>query len=136
MTSIERYQLLLREFSASINGLKVALAEDIVHLNPTLQDLVKNGRIQKMEICTELAWKTAKFYLEKELGEVVASPKQVYRALLAGGVIDEKLLVGLLASIDDRNLLSHVYKEDYFEEIANKLDKHLRTFEMLYNLIK
>jgi len=136
MTTRERYQLLLVDFETSLKSLQNAVSEDISGYNATVQDLIKNGRIQKFEICSELGWKAGKLYIEIELGDVVASPKQVYRRLFASNLITETLLFSLLLMTDDRNLLSHVYKEESFSAVEQKLTEHYHSLLSLYSIIK
>jgi hypothetical protein len=40
-------------------------------------DLIKNGKIQKFEYCTELAWKVSKVFLEIQTAEIIGAPKLV-----------------------------------------------------------
>lgn len=136
MTKNERYLILLADFHSALTSLEKALNEDISAFNATVQDLIQNGRIQKFEICAELAWKTAKFYLENELGVTESSPKQVYRALFTSKLINDTLLTALLTVVDDRNLLSHIYKEDYFKTIVTEIPNHFKQLNLLYTAIK
>lgn len=136
MTLNDRYHLLLADFATALNGFEVAVQQDLSSFNATIQDLIKNGQIQKFEVCAELAWKTAKFYLENELGEIVASPKQVYKTMFTSNIITENILSDLLLVVDDRNLLSHVYKEEFFVTLIKKLPDHFDTLKNLYERIK
>ena len=129
----ERYKLLLADYTSALRSLEKAIAEDIAMYTPLIQDLIRNGRVQKFEVCTELAWKTAKLFIEIELGEIIGSPKQVYRKLFTVNLADMGLFEGLLATIDDRNQLSHIYKEDHFEKVENRLGVHLLCFKNLLN---
>jgi nucleotidyltransferase substrate binding protein (TIGR01987 family) len=136
MTINDRYHILLNEFQSSLKGLENAINEDASLFNPVVQDLIENGRIQKFEICAELAWKLSKFYLEKELGIIESSPKQVYRSLLNSAIIEESLLIALLKIVDDRNALSLIYKEDFFDKVSAELPTHAANLSALYNLLK
>lgn len=136
MKTNERYHILFTEFQSALKGFENAINEDASQFNPVVQDLIENGRIQKFEICAELAWKLSKFYLEKELGIIESSPKQVYRALFNAAIIEEKLLASMLIIVDDRNLLSHIYKEDFFIKVSNQLTTHSANLAALYNLLK
>ena len=136
MTTNDRYHILFTEFESALNKLDNAINEDASHFNLVVQDLIENGRIQKFEICSELAWKLSKFYLEKELGIIESSPKQVYRALFTTAIIEESLLIALQKIVDDRNALSHIYKEDFFDKVSAKLPTHAVNLHSLYNSLK
>jgi nucleotidyltransferase substrate binding protein (TIGR01987 family) len=135
MTINDRYHILLNEFHSALTGLQNALNEDGSTFNPIVKDLIENGRIQKFEICAELAWKLSKFYLEKELGIIESSPKQVYRAVFNASIIEEQLLATLLLIVDDRNALSRIYKEDFFDKVSAELPTHAANLSALYNLL-
>ena len=71
------------------------------------KDLIKNGKIQKFEYCSKLAWKVSKMYLQLKTGEIEISPKQVYKTLFLAKLIDEDLYKSVFQTIEDRNKLSH-----------------------------
>ncbi len=136
MSIKERYQLLSADYIAALHGFENALKEDISSFTPAIQDLIRNGRVQKFEICVELAWKAAKLFIELRLGEIVGSPKQVYRHLFTANLISADLLAKLLSTIDDRNQLSHIYKEDSFEQVSRQFETHLACLQELKQVLQ
>lgn len=94
-------------------------------------DLIKNGKIQKFEYCTELAWKVSKIFLEYQTAEVILSPKMVYKSLYLNKLIAEELYFDLCKTLEDRNKLSHIYKEEMYNEVYQNLEKHLIALQTL-----
>ena len=93
-------------------------------------DVVRDGVIQRFEFTYELAWKTTKEYLE-DIGIVDRnSPKAVIKEAYA-----QKLIVNeenWLLMLNDRNMTSHVYKEEMAEEIAERIiNCYINEFELL-----
>lgn len=93
-------------------------------------DVVRDGVIQRFEFTYELAWKTTKEYLE-DVGIVDKnSPKAVIKEAYA-----QKLIVNeqnWLLMLHDRNLTSHVYKEEMAQEIADRIiGCYINEFELL-----
>ncbi|RKD20446.1 hypothetical protein BCY91_02185 [Pelobium manganitolerans] len=97
-------------------------------------DAIKNGKIQKFEYCAELAWKTAKIYLEIKTGNMAMSPKAVYKSLFLNGLIDEGHYKLLFATVEDRNKLSHIYKEEMYDDVYKNLKTHLTALQNLVNV--
>ena len=88
-----------------------------------MNQLEKEGVIQRFEYCFELAWKSVKDYLE-ESGIVFAivAPRQVLKEAFAAKVLsDGQVWIDML---DHRNLLSHTYSLASFEAAVNAI--HLR----------
>ena len=116
--SFERGLILLRE----------ALARGPAALN----QLEREGTIQRFEFCLELAWKTAKDYLEYS-GVVIqpVAPRQVIKEAFAAGVVSEgQVWVDMLTH---RNLLSHTYDCDVFEQAIEALvARYLPALESLH----
>ncbi|MDD4503803.1 MAG: nucleotidyltransferase substrate binding protein [Clostridiaceae bacterium] len=117
----------LISFDNALNRLKEAIEELENH---NASNVVRDGVIQRFEFTYELAWKTTKEYLEN-IGIVDrTSPKTVIKEAFAQKLItDEK---SWLMMINDRNLASHVYKEEMAEEIAKRIiNNYITEFENL-----
>ena len=131
-----RYNAGLKEFEKAFKGLEQGLLIDLSKYPAVEADLFKNGCIQKFEYCAELAWKLGKLLLKWQTGQDYISPKPVYRAMFSEKYIDEDLCKNLLLTIDDRNALSHIYKEELFESVLQELPKHLNSFSALLEIFK
>ncbi len=87
-----------------------------------LLDGVKNGQIQKFEYCAELTWKIIKRFLFVNSGIDARTPKESCKQFYQAGFFDEEKYLQLINMLDDRNNLSHLYSEEDFERIHNKLN--------------
>ncbi len=83
-----------------------------------VDDLDRDGVIQRFEFTFELLWKTAKIFLEYE-GLRCVGP----RSCIKEGVRREILVEGevLLDMLEDRNKTSHIYDEHTAEEIFERI---------------
>ncbi len=82
-------------------------------------DSIRDGVIQRFEICVELAWKTIREYLIDMGYTEVNSPKAVMKTAYADGLLtDEQTWLDM---VNDRNLTSHVYDEDQAIGIYNSI---------------
>lgn len=99
-----RWRQRLQSYSRALSLLRSALANGPDALN----DLEKEGTVQRFEYTVELAWKTLKDYLEHSGVELVSvTPKSVVKAGFAARVLaDGQLWIDML---DHRNVLSHKY---------------------------
>ena len=79
---------------------------------PELNELERNGLIQRFEFTLELAWKTLKDFLQYKEFNFKPSPKDTIRLAQQSNYIDyaQELIDGL----DLRNELSHDYSGDKF----------------------
>jgi uncharacterized protein YutE (UPF0331/DUF86 family) len=59
----------------------------------------------------------------------------VYKQLFIQGTINENLYLQLLQTVEDRNMLSHIYKEKMFEIIYQNLNRHLDSLNSMYQII-
>lgn len=132
----ERYKAGLKEFENAFNGFEQGIELDLAKFSAIEADLIKNGCIQKFEYCAELAWKLSKTLLKWQTGQDYNSPKPVYRALFSEKYIDEELCQCLLQTIDDRNALSHIYKEELFDSVLQELPKHVKTLFSLLEMFR
>ena len=91
------------------------LCEALEKGSAPLNQLEKEGVIQRFEYTFELAWKTIKDFLE-DSGMIFATvtPRQVLKDAFAAKVIaDGQIWIDML---DHRNLLSHTYNSASFEK--------------------
>jgi len=131
MEPIELFHGKVAVLQQALNGLELLLHEDLSLFGPVVTDGVKNGRIQKFEYCTELLWKTIKRFLLIVHGIETVSPKTAVKELYAIGHVTEEEYVTLCSMIDDRNVLSHVYREEFFEEVHAKLEKYCAVMQRI-----
>ncbi len=113
------------------------LLRDALERGPnSLNQLEKEGVIQRFEFSFELAWKTLKDYMEED-GFVFATitPRQVIKDAFAAKI----LLNGQvwIEMLDHRNLLSHTYNLVKFEEAVKALHEgYLDAFSQLHKFLQ
>ena len=122
-----RWQQRLVNFERALRLLREAMAEGPDALN----QLEKEGVIQRFEYCFELAWKTVKDYMEAS-GVVfdVVMPRQVIKDAFAAQVLNDG--ASWIAMLDHRNLLAHTYNPVVFEQAVAAI--HLRYLPQLEQL--
>lgn len=122
-----RWQQRLTNFERALRLLREAMA----HGPEALNQLEKEGVIQRFEYCFELAWKTVKDYMEAS-GVVfdVVMPRQVIKDAFAAKVLEDGAT--WIAMLDHRNLLSHTYNPAVFEQAVDAI--HQRNLPLLEEL--
>ena len=123
-----RWKQRFQSFDRGIVLLREALENGVGALN----QLEREGVIQRFEYCFELAWKTAKDYLEH--GGIVlpeVTPRKVLKEAVAAGLIaDGQVWIDMLSH---RNLLSHTYDCEVFEQAVITLAaRYQPAFEDLH----
>ena len=97
---------------------KMSEAIDIVAENYDWQDsideLLKEGLIQRFEYTHELAWKVMKDYEEYQGYNNIRGSRDAIRLALQIGIIEDKEWI---ETIEDRNLTSHNYDEEVAEDV-------------------
>ncbi len=88
-------------------------------LRKDLNELERNGLIQRFEFTIDLAWKVTKDFLEEKGFSFKPSPKDTFRQAQQAGYIDyaQQLIDGL----GIRNELSHDYSGEKFEKSEQEL---------------
>jgi nucleotidyltransferase substrate binding protein (TIGR01987 family) len=101
-----RWRQRLQNYSRALSLLRSALENGPDALN----DLEKEGAVQRFEYTVELAWKCLKDYLEFSGVQLVSvTPKSVIKAAFAAQFVsDGQLWIDML---DHRNVLSHKYDQ-------------------------
>lgn len=102
----------------------------------SLNQLEKEGVIQRFEFSFELAWKTLKDYME-EAGFVFAiiTPRQVLKDAFAAKILkDGQLWIDML---DHRNLLSHTYDHVKFEAAVKAVhERYVAALDQLHKFLQ
>ena len=127
-----RWQQRLSNFERALALLRAALIDGPAALN----QLEKEGVIQRFEYCFELAWKTTKSYMEAN-GFVfaVVMPRQVLKEAFAAKLITDGQV--WIAMLDHRNLLSHTYNPVVFEEAVETIhQQYLPAMERLFSFLQ
>jgi nucleotidyltransferase substrate binding protein (TIGR01987 family) len=112
------------------------LLRDALENGPAaLNQLEKEGVIQRFEYCFELAWKTIKDYLQ-EGGFVfgVVTPRQVLKDAFAAKILEDGQV--WIDMLDHRNLLSHTYSPIVFEQAVEAIHtRYLVGIEHLHDFM-
>lgn len=82
--------------------------------NTEIDDLLKEGMIQRFEYTHELAWKVMKDYAEYQGYTDIRGSRDAIRRAFEMGLIDDKRW---MESIESRNLMSHNYNDEVASEI-------------------
>ena len=132
MEQSQKFSFKLSNFKNALNDFKDLMEINLEDFSGKILDGLKNGQIQKFECVTEATWKIIKAFLLIKHGIEVKTPKQSIKEFYNNKFIDEELYLCLIEMIDNRNLLSHIYEKETFEEIHSKLYKYL---EVLNNIL-
>ncbi|OQX97303.1 MAG: nucleotidyltransferase [Bacteroidetes bacterium 4572_128] len=98
---------------------------------PELDDLSKEGLIQRFEYTFELSWKTMKDYLEFN-GFIVKSPRAAIKQAFQIEMIDDGEI--WLDILEKRNLMAHIYDEIIFTDVIDLIqNQYFQEIEKLMN---
>jgi len=100
-----------------------------------LEQIAKEGMIQRFEFCMELSWKTIKDYMEYN--------NFVFQSVMPSVVIREAYAAKLttngedwLNALDDRNKMSHMYDFKKFNEGIERIStRYIQCFGELYETL-
>jgi nucleotidyltransferase substrate binding protein (TIGR01987 family) len=97
--------------------------------NPS--DLERDGAIQRFEYCFDLAWKTSKHLMEKSGLIDLNSPRSVFAAAYAEGIIDDEIIWSTI--ILKRNASVHTYNQQLAETLFAELPVY---YNAMYDLLQ
>jgi len=120
MTKLEAQQ---QQFNRALKRL-----EEVLVVEPKT-DITRDSAIQQFELTLDLAWKTAKTYLEENKGIICVSPKECFREAYRQGLLrydDEWIQLA-----DLRNETVHTYNEEIAERIFLQLPVAVDKFKDL-----
>lgn len=123
-----RWHYRFDNFSRAYSLLSEALAGEVVKLN----DLEKEGVIQRFEYTFELGWNALKDRLEYDgVAMDSVTPRSVIRTAAATGlIVDGQTRIDML---EDRRKTSHLYGIELLEEVLGNIrDSYLPVLETLH----
>jgi nucleotidyltransferase substrate binding protein (TIGR01987 family) len=100
--------------------------EEVLKLEKT--EVTRDSAIKRFELCFDLSWKTIKNYARNQ-GLECYSPRDCFKTAFQLKLVDYD--ERWLRMIDDRNLTTHLYKEEYADEVYSRLGEYLEMFEQL-----
>ena len=111
----------LNDLKKAVKSFADSLKVDLTNFDETLIDVIKNGQIQKFEYTFELLWKYFKKYLWEIHGIDAKSPKHTIKETYLTKIISNEEYELFIEMLNNRNLISHVYREEFFSELSSKL---------------
>ncbi len=125
-----RYDLLLK----SLKTLAVSVRRSN---DPTIKDEfyeIRDSKIQRFEYTIDTFWKYLADYLNNKGATLrQINPKDVFRACYMNKILSDKDFNTLLKAVDDRNVTSHNYGEDFSERVAKNIDQY---YQLMQNITK
>ncbi len=124
----------MTKFEAMFQEFREAFEEFEKVLGLEKNDVVRDSAIKRFELTFELAWKTAKAFLEEYHNVRCASPQTCFRELYGQGVVEYDETWIEMAKW--RNAAVHTYKEELAEKLYAELPKALKKFQELEKAIR
>ena len=128
MTEEIRWHYCFDNFSRAHSLLRQALEDGVEPLN----ELEREGVIQRFEYTFELSWNVLKDRLEYDGVNIVpVTPRQVIREAFQARLIED--CESWIDMLTDRNLMSHTYDSERFEAVVKNIhSQYLDILEALY----
>ena len=97
--------------------------------------MARDSVIKRFEYNSDLFWKYLKKYIEivSETTIEYNSPKPVIRQAYSVGILSEKETESSLELIKDRNLTSHIYKEEIAEHLTKTIPEY---YKLMHTIIE
>ena len=99
-----------------LNATKIVSTEK--QFGGDVDDLLKEGLVQRFEYTQELAWKVMKDYEEYQGYTDIQDSRDAIRKALQIGIIEDATWMNTISS---RNLTSHCYDEEEFNMVLNQI---------------
>lgn len=108
------YRRALAKLTQAVRLMSDRMAFDGTASNAEVDELLKEGIIQRFEYTHELAWKVMKDYAEYQGYTDIRGSRDALRKAFEMGLIDDRRW---MESIESRNLTSHNYDDEVASEI-------------------
>jgi nucleotidyltransferase substrate binding protein (TIGR01987 family) len=94
--------------------------------------ICRDAIIKRFEFTLELFWKVLKDYLSDQHGLAIASPKGVINQCSDMGLISKAEHRQCVGMIEDRNLTSHTYDEEFIIQLLEHIQAHYRVMAAIF----
>lgn len=97
----------------------------------------RDSLIQRFEYSSDLFWKLLKVFVTHKTGTVPAMsrPKAVYQDGFTLGIISKEELENLYEMVEDRNITSHTYDEEFANDLCKRIPKHTTLMKNILSKI-
>lgn len=124
---------MIEEVKYSLEKLKKAFGKLDDAVREAIDELDRDGAIQRFEFSFEVFWKTLRIFLEYE-GYRCAGPRSCIKEAARRGFLNEAEIV--LDMLEDRNKTSHIYDESTAKEIFERIkNKYVKVFKANIELL-
>ena len=118
---------MIEEVKYSLEKLKKASKKLDDAVREAIDELDRDGAIQRFEFTFEVFWKTLRIFLEYE-GYRCAGPRSCIKEAARRGFLHEAEIV--LDMLEDRNKTSHIYDESTAKEIFERItSRYVKDFK-------
>ena len=126
----------LKDLEAALSHFRDALTLQPSLFPELIADNLKSGQIQKFEFTIELLWKTIQVFLFEVDGIDVVTPKSVAKEFVEAGYCDYGEYELFIRAINDRNQLSHIYRQEMAESIWQRLPEYAVMVERFHGTMR
>jgi nucleotidyltransferase substrate binding protein (TIGR01987 family) len=121
----------LKDLEAAVSNFRDSLTLEPALFPELVADNIKSGQVQKFEFTIELLWKTVQVFLFEVDGIDVVTPKSVAKEFAEAGYSDYEAYELFIRAINDRNQLSHIYRQEMAESIRLRLPEYVQLVERI-----
>ena len=125
----------LSDLGAALSNFRDSLTLEPALFPELVADNIKSGQIQKFEFTVELLWKTVQVFLFEVDGVDVVTPKSVAKEFVEAGYCDHENYELFIRAINDRNQLSHIYRQEMAESIRQRLPEYIHLTERIFSVM-
>lgn len=126
----------LKDLESALSNFRDALTLEPALFPDLVADNIKSGQIQKFEFTVELLWKSVQVFLIEVDGIDVVTPKSVAKEFVEAGYCDYETYELFIRAINDRNQLSHIYRQEMAESIRQRLPEYVLVMERIVSVMQ
>jgi nucleotidyltransferase substrate binding protein (TIGR01987 family) len=133
---VELYRSKVEKYKKALIGFNKLFERDLSLFDEVINDALRNGQIHKFEYCSELMWKSVKMLLSINNNVTPRSPRDSIKEFLNCGYINAETYETMTIMLDDRNRLSHMYKDDILDEVYARLQEYKTTMNKVLTILE